>query len=65
MLSAVRAQMTIVNEASANDIPDAAFRWDASGQQWIFNMGTSDLDAATAYTFRINLANRSILLRSK
>jgi hypothetical protein len=63
MLGAVRAQMTIVNEASANDIPDAAFRWDASGQQWIFNMGTTNLEAATAYTFRINLANGSIVFK--
>jgi MBG domain (YGX type)/Galactose oxidase, central domain len=63
MLSAVRAQMTTINETGANDIPDAAFRWDASGQQWIFNMGTSNLEAATAYTFRINLANGSIVFK--
>ncbi len=37
-------------------MPDAAFRWDASGQQWIFNMATSNLSAGNTYGFRINLA---------
>ena len=60
MLSAVRGTVTIVNEVDGTDIPDAAFRWDASGQQWIFNMGTSNLSSGNTYLFRINLANGSI-----
>jgi hypothetical protein len=56
MLSAVRGTIDNVNESSATDVPDAAFRWDASGQQWIFNMGTSNLTAGQTYSFRINLA---------
>jgi hypothetical protein len=43
MLSAVRGTVTAANEDSITDIPDAAFRWDASGQQWIFNMATSNI----------------------
>src|SRR5205085_2456970 len=56
MLSAVRGTINGVNEADGTDIPDVAFRWDASGQQWIFNMATSNLTAGSTDAFRINLA---------
>ena len=54
MLSAVRGTVDTVNEVGVNTIPDAGFRY--SGGQWIFNMATTNLTAATTYTFRINLA---------
>ncbi len=54
MLSAVRGTVDAVNESLTGDIPDVAFRW--SGDQWIFNMATSNLVAGETYTFRINLA---------
>jgi hypothetical protein len=54
LLTAVRGTVTVVNEATVAEIPDVAFRW--SGDQWIFNMATSNLDAGATYTFRINLA---------
>jgi hypothetical protein len=60
MLSAVRGTIDNINETSGTDIPDVAFRWDASGQQWIFNMGTNNLSSGNTYLFRINLANGSI-----
>ena len=60
MLSAVRGTINNINEADGTDIPDAAFRWDASGQQWIFNMATNNLSSGNTYLFRINLANGSI-----
>ncbi len=56
MLNAVRGTISGVNEDGTYDIPDAAFRWDASGQQWIFNMATSNLTSGQTYTFRVNLA---------
>jgi hypothetical protein len=56
MLSAVRGTIDDVNEATTTDIPDVAFRWDASGQQWIFNMATTNLVSGGTYAFRINLA---------
>jgi hypothetical protein len=60
MLSAVRGTVDAVNESTDVAIPDAAFRWDSSGQQWIFNMATTNLaTGGTTYTFRINLANAS------
>jgi hypothetical protein len=63
MQSAVVGTITSVNETAVNDIPDAAFRWDASGQQWIFNMSTSNLNAGTTYTYQINLAYGNIQFR--
>jgi hypothetical protein len=59
MLSAVRGTIDNINEVAGTDIPDAAFRWDSSGQQWIFNMATSNLVSGSTYQFRINLANSS------
>jgi hypothetical protein len=56
MLSAVRGTVTNALEDSIVDIPDVAFRWDTSGQQWIFNMATSNLSAGSTYGFQINLA---------
>jgi hypothetical protein len=54
MTGAMRGTITVVNESATNDIPDTAFTWD--GQQWHFNMATTNLSSATTYTFRINLA---------
>jgi hypothetical protein len=56
MLSAVRGTINNINEIDGTDIPDVAFRWDASGQQWIFNMATSNLTSGSTYAFRINVA---------
>ena len=54
-LSTVRGTVTDATEGVVTDVPDAAFRWDASGQQWIFNMATTNLTAGNTYRFRINL----------
>jgi hypothetical protein len=54
MLSAVRGTIDVVNEAGVTDVPDVAFRF--SGDQWIFNLATTNLTAGQTYTFRINLA---------
>jgi hypothetical protein len=59
MLSAVRGQIPNPDESQYNDIPDVAFRY--AGGFWIFNMATSNLNAQTTYTFRINLKYGSIL----
>ena len=61
MLSAVRGTVDVVNEPGIMEIPDAGFRF--SGNQWVFNMATSNLAQGTTYTFRINLASGSILFR--
>ena len=56
MLGAVRGTIDNINESGVTDVPDVAFRWDASGQQWIFNMATSNLVSGTTYQFKINMA---------
>jgi hypothetical protein len=40
--------------------PDAAFRWD--GQQWIFNITTSNLAAGSTYVYTITLNDGSAIL---
>ncbi len=44
-----------VNEDPVSTTPDAAFRWDASGMQWIYNISTKPLDAGKTYYFQITL----------
>ncbi len=56
LLSAVRGTIDNVNEGTVTDVPDVAFRWDSSGQQWMFNMATSNLVSGSTYKFKINLA---------
>jgi hypothetical protein len=50
---------TDVNVEPLSTTPDTAFRWDAAGQQWIFNLGTKDLAALATYIYRIGLADGS------
>ena len=45
MLSAVRGTVDVVNEPGVMEIPDTAFRF--SGNQWVFNMATSNLAQGT------------------
>jgi hypothetical protein len=58
MLSAVGGAINNVNETGITDVPDVAFR--LSGNQWIFNMATSNLSSGTTYRFRINLTYGNI-----
>ena len=43
------------NGAVDPTIPDAAFRWDPDGQQWILNLSTKGLAAGVTYAYRITL----------
>jgi hypothetical protein len=44
-----------INEDVASTTPDTSFRWDNTGQQWIFNIGTKTLAAGNKYYYRIML----------
>ena len=44
-----------VDETVVSTTPDADFRWDASGQQFIFNMNTKNLKVGVHYFYRIDL----------
>jgi hypothetical protein len=44
-----------INEDVVSTTPDTTFRWDNTGQQWIFNIGTKTLTSGTKYYYRIML----------
>jgi hypothetical protein len=57
-------QVTGVNEIVDSTTPDNAFRWDPSGQQWIFNISTKSLKANMHYYYEIDLNDGSSILFS-
>lgn len=42
--------------------PDTAFRWDPTGQQWIFNISTGNLTAGNTHIFTIALSDGSTIM---
>jgi hypothetical protein len=44
------------------NVPDAAFRWDPTGMQWIFNITTANLTAGSTYMSTITLNDGSTIL---
>jgi len=51
-----------VPKREASTTPDTAFRWDPSGQQWIFNISTKSAPVSVAnqtYGFQILLNDGS------
>ena len=50
-----------VNEPVSSTTPDSAFRWEASAQQWIFNISTKSLVANQTYFYRISLDDGSFI----
>ena len=48
-----------VDEAVTSTTPDTAFRWDPTGQQWIFNINNKSLGANNTYYFQIMLNDGS------
>jgi hypothetical protein len=53
---------TVVDEAVDSTTPDTAFRWDSSGQQWIYNINTKSLKATYTYYYDITLADGTHIL---
>lgn len=46
---------TVVQDIVNTNNPDAAFRWDPTDQQWIFNISTANLSADSTYIYTIAL----------
>ena len=44
-----------INEPVDSTTPDANFRWDPAGQQWIFNINNKALSPNRTYVFMITL----------
>ena len=52
---------TGVNETIVSTTPDTAFRWDSTGQQWIFNISTKNLSPNHTYIYVITLDDGSTI----
>jgi len=50
-----------VEDAVASTTPDAAFRWDPSAQQWIFNITTKGMTSDNTYAYAITLNDGSTI----
>ena len=50
-----------VDESVDSTTPDTAFRWDPTGQQWIFNISTKSLSTHTTYVYAITLNDKSTI----
>jgi hypothetical protein len=64
LVAIIHGTMTTVDEAPASTTPDTAFRWDSTGQQWIFNISTKSAPVNVAnqtYMFQILLNDGSTI----
>ncbi|HEY6969273.1 MAG TPA: MBG domain-containing protein, partial [Candidatus Angelobacter sp.] len=50
-----------VDETVVSTTPDTAFRWDPTGQQWIFNISTKPLSVHSTYVYQIQLNDGSTI----
>jgi hypothetical protein len=53
--------VTDVDETVASTGTDAAFRWDSTDQQWVFNISTANLNAGYTYVYAIALNDGSAI----
>ncbi len=51
-----------VDETVSATTTDSAFRWDPTGQQWIFNISTASLPAGQTYVYTITLNDASTIV---
>lgn len=51
-----------VSDIVGTNNPDTAFRWDPTGQQWIFNITTANLSAGSTYIYSITLNDGSTIV---
>lgn len=52
---------TNVEDIVDTNNPDTAFRWDATDQQWIFNISTQNLSANSTYIYTISLNDGTVI----
>lgn len=64
LLTGIVSGTTTTNVETVVDTnnPDAAFRWDPTGQQWVFNISTANLLAGKTYIFTITLNDGSTIM---
>ena len=65
LVSVTNGTVTTADETVGSTTPDAAFRWDPTGQQWIFNISNSSLATSfgtnKTFTFLITLNDGTII----
>jgi hypothetical protein len=61
LIQIVSGTVTDVDETVASTNTDTAFRWDSTGQEWIFNISTKNLDANFTYVYSIVLNDGSTI----
>jgi len=60
LIGAVNGTVTAqVDETVVSTTPDTSFRWDSTGQQWIFNISTKNLSTHSTYVYKIILNDGS------
>jgi uncharacterized repeat protein (TIGR01451 family) len=59
LVQIISGTATDVDETASSTSADSAFHWDATAQQWIFNISTSNLTAGSTYVFRVQLNDGS------
>jgi hypothetical protein len=62
LVEIISGTVTTVDETVTSTNADTAFRWDPAGQQWIFNISTSNLSAGYTYVYAITLNDGSVIL---
>jgi hypothetical protein len=58
----INGTVSNVDETVSSTTPDSVFRWDPTGQQWIFNISTATLPAGQTYVYTIALNDGSIIM---
>lgn len=53
---------TQVQDVVDTNVPDTAFRWDPTAQQWVFNLTTVNLSAGSTYVYTIMLNDGSTII---
>ncbi|MGZ6693662.1 MAG: PxKF domain-containing protein, partial [Solirubrobacteraceae bacterium] len=61
LVQTISGTITSVDEAVYSTTPDTAFRWDSTGQQWIFNISTTNLKSNATYVYVITLSDGSTI----
>jgi hypothetical protein len=59
LIKIIAGTTTAVDEAVVSTTPDTAFRWDATAEQWIFNVNTKGLSGGQTYVYQIQLNDGS------
>jgi hypothetical protein len=61
LVQSVSGTVANANETVLSTTGDAAFRWDPTARQWIFNLSTKNLTANVTYSYVITLKDQTVI----